>query len=167
MRTPRVVLLSAIIQALLVVPAPGIPAVWLLLYEPNSEWRLDSATLQKELLPASVNGTFYPFIHIVLRLSRHSLYFVLNTLVPCIVITLLSMLVYLLPSESGEKVTLAITVLLSYTVLLLFVSDVSPRNGDSVPLLSESRSHPLSNPQLVCEEIMRSRKFIFVLKREI
>ena len=47
----------------------------------------------------------------------------------------MSLLVFILPVQSGEKVSLSITILLSYTVLLVVVSDVTPRSGDGQPYL--------------------------------
>ena len=49
--------------------------------------------------------------------------------------TLASCMVFMLPVESGEKVSLSITILLSYTVLLLVVSDVTPGTGSGQPYL--------------------------------
>ena len=50
--------------------------------------------------------------------------------------TLTSLLVFVLPVESGEKVSLSVTVLLSYFVLLLVVTDVTPKHGSALPYLS-------------------------------
>ena len=50
--------------------------------------------------------------------------------------TLTSLLVFVLPVESGEKVSLSVTVLLSYFVLLLVVTDVTPKHGSAQPYLS-------------------------------
>ena len=50
--------------------------------------------------------------------------------------TLTSLLVFMLPVESGEKVSLSVTVLLSYFVLLLVVTDVTPKHSSALPYLS-------------------------------
>ena len=49
--------------------------------------------------------------------------------------TLTSLLVFVLPTESGEKASLSVIVLLSYFVLLLVVSDVTPKHGGTQPYL--------------------------------
>ena len=115
-----------------------LPDVNMHLYEPHHEWLLDSARVERRFIRTS-DVTRQPTVQLRLSLSRNPRYFFLNTVVPCVVVTLMSVLVFALPSESGEKVSLSVTVLLSYTVLLLIISDVSPRNGDSVPLLSTRR----------------------------
>ena len=44
---------------------------------------------------------------------------------------------FLLPPESGEKVNLGVTVLLSICVFLLMVSEKIPETSDNIPVLSE------------------------------
>ena len=41
----------------------------------------------------------------------------------------LSMLTFLLPAESSEKITLGITVFLSYSFLIVIVADSTPQTG--------------------------------------
>ena len=58
-------------------------------------------------------------------------------LIPSILMAFVSVLVFLLPPESGERIGLSITVLLSYTVFLLTVSEVTPRGGTGVSVLGK------------------------------
>ena len=61
-------------------------------------------------------------------------------IVPCVLMSMLSLMVFFLPADSGEKVSLSMTALLSYTVVLLMVTDVAPRDGKVIPLISRSNS---------------------------
>ena len=54
---------------------------------------------------------------------------------PCCIITMVALLVFYLPPESGEKISLGITVLLSLCVFLLMVSESMPATSDTVPLI--------------------------------
>ncbi|XP_007905679.1 neuronal acetylcholine receptor subunit alpha-7a isoform X2 [Callorhinchus milii] len=49
----------------------------------------------------------------------------------------LALLVFLLPADSGEKISLGITVLLSLTVFMLLVAEIMPATSDSVPLIAQ------------------------------
>ena len=49
----------------------------------------------------------------------------------CLIITLTTL------SDSGEKVSLSVTVLLASTVFLLMVADVLPPQSDVVPLVGK------------------------------
>lgn len=72
-----------------------------------------------------------------LRLERKAHYYVLNLLVPAAFLIVMTLAVFLLPADSGEKVSLGITVLLSFSVLLLIIMDTTPRNSDHTPILCE------------------------------
>ncbi|KAL8202932.1 UNVERIFIED_CONTAM: Neuronal acetylcholine receptor subunit alpha-7 [Gekko kuhli] len=68
-------------------------------------------------------------------MRRRTLYYGLNLLIPCVLISGLALLVFLLPADSGEKISLGITVLLSLTVFMLLVAEIMPATSDSVPLI--------------------------------
>lgn len=107
-------------------------------YIPNGEWDLAKAeqfvsVLRMESDPDSL----FPVVGIRITLKRVPTYFVMNVVIPSVLITFLSALVYWLPYESGEKVSLGITVLLSFSIVLLMISDVTPRNGKDLPVICE------------------------------
>ena len=74
-----------------------------------------------------------------LTLKRIPTYFVMNVIIPSALMTSLSVMVFWLPYESGEKVSLGIAVLSSFFIVLLMISDVTPRNGNNLPILCEYR----------------------------
>jgi len=49
--------------------------------------------------------------------------------------------VYWLPPDSGDKISLSITVLLSFSVLLFVVSDSIPPSSEHTPVLSRITIH--------------------------
>ena len=69
-------------------------------------------------------------------LKRKAQYTIINVVIPIILLSVMALLVFLLPPESGEKVSLGITVLLSFSVFLLVVDGRIPRTSDHVPILS-------------------------------
>ena len=71
---------------------------------------------------------------------RRILYYILNILCPCIWLNILSLLAFCLPPDAGEKITLGITVLLSYSVFMLLVAESMPPTSEFVPLIGESSS---------------------------
>ncbi|XP_060932426.1 neuronal acetylcholine receptor subunit beta-4-like [Limanda limanda] len=56
-------------------------------------------------------------------------------LIPCVLISTLALLVFLLPADSGEKISLGVTVLLSLTLFMLLVAEIM--TSDSVPLIAQ------------------------------
>ncbi len=77
-------------------------------------------------------------------MERKSLYSVVNILLPVVLMSLIDLLVFILPPESGEKISLGITVLLAYSVFMLVISETLPRNSDSTPIMSKYISVLLS-----------------------
>jgi hypothetical protein len=59
----------------------------------------------------------------------------MNVVAPSIMLSLLVLMVFRLPPESGEKMSLGVTLLLSYSVFLLMVSDNVPNTSQAVPLI--------------------------------
>eukprot|EP00095_Tigriopus_kingsejongensis_P011514 maker-scaffold33_size549341-snap-gene-0.15 protein:Tk11514 transcript:maker-scaffold33_size549341-snap-gene-0.15-mRNA-1 annotation:"nicotinic acetylcholine receptor subunit alpha1" len=79
----------------------------------------------------------YPDIFFNLILRRKSLFYTVNVIIPCVGISFLSVLVFYLPSDSGEKVSLSISILLSLTVFFLLLAEIIPPTSKSVPLLGK------------------------------
>ena len=70
-----------------------------------------------------------------IQLQRKRTFYVLNTIIPVVMLSLLNVLVFLLPASSGEKMALAVTVLLSFTVYLSIISEVMPKTSESISIL--------------------------------
>lgn len=73
----------------------------------------------------------------MILLSRGSRCFIPLMIIPCVLITSLAILVFYLPSDCGEKMTLCISVLLALTVFLLLISKIVPPTSLAVPLIGE------------------------------
>ena len=58
-------------------------------------------------------------------------------IVPCILITLVALLGFYIPSDSGEKVTMGITTLLSMTVFMMLVTENMPPTSNVLPLIGQ------------------------------
>ncbi|CAH2236342.1 jg10723 [Pararge aegeria aegeria] len=78
----------------------------------------------------------YPDITYVIKLRRRPMFYVFNLILPCLLINGIALLVFYVPSESGEKVTLGISALLSMTVFLMTIRDTLPPT-EKTPLISK------------------------------
>ncbi|XP_067670175.1 acetylcholine receptor subunit alpha-1-A-like [Haliotis asinina] len=74
--------------------------------------------------------------HIGLRFQRRPLYYVLNVLIPIVILSILNMAVFAVPVESGEKLSFAVTVLLSLVVFMTFVSELIPKTSTVTAMLT-------------------------------
>ncbi|KAM8767507.1 cholinergic receptor, nicotinic, alpha 11 [Acanthopagrus latus] len=106
-------------------------------YMANGEWDLIG-------VPGTRNEAFYdcckepyPDVTFVVTIRRRTLYYALNLLIPCVLLSSMTLLIFVLPADSGEKISLGITVLLSLTVFMLLVAEIMPATSDSVPLIGQ------------------------------
>ncbi|XP_018579073.1 acetylcholine receptor subunit alpha-like isoform X3 [Anoplophora glabripennis] len=95
-------------------------------------------------VPAVRNEKFYtccdePYLDITFNITmrRKTLFYTVNLIIPCMGISFLTVLVFYLPSDSGEKVSLSISILLSLTVFFLLLAEIIPPTSLVVPLLGK------------------------------
>ncbi|CAG0913787.1 unnamed protein product [Notodromas monacha] len=95
-------------------------------------------------VPAERNEKFYtccdePYLDITFNITmrRKTLFYTVNLIIPCMGISFLTVLTFYLPSDSGEKVTLSISILISLHVFFLLVVEIIPPTSLVVPLLGK------------------------------
>jgi hypothetical protein len=79
----------------------------------------------------------YSRIRYRLILRRHPNYQVINLLVPALLVVTISSCILLLPTSSGDKLSLSVTILLSMLLFTQLMYDTMPDTGSTVPLLSK------------------------------
>ncbi|XP_039253979.2 neuronal acetylcholine receptor subunit alpha-7-like [Styela clava] len=103
-------------------------------YYNSSEWDFVNMTgvrskVKYECCPDPfVDATF------TVRMRRRSMFYIINLILPCVLVCSLTILIFILPADSGERMTLGITVLLAMVVFLQIVADNMPPTGE-IPLL--------------------------------
>ncbi|ESO98539.1 hypothetical protein LOTGIDRAFT_226561 [Lottia gigantea] len=103
-------------------------------FKPNGEWQLTSFRVSTEDNIDS-KGDSFSQIKFHFKLDRKSNYYWLNVLLPVLVNSILTALVFALPAESGEKMGYSLTVLLSFAVLLTLVADKIPSTSINTSLI--------------------------------
>ena len=95
-------------------------------------------------VPAKKNEKYYtccsePYYDITFNITmrRKTLFHTVNLIIPCVAISFLTVLVFYLPSDSGEKITLCISILLSLTVFFLLLAEIIPPTSLVVPLIGK------------------------------
>ncbi|XP_060601913.1 neuronal acetylcholine receptor subunit alpha-3-like [Ruditapes philippinarum] len=104
-------------------------------YVTNGEWMLTKYEIIRNEVVYPISPAIYPDVTVILTIQRRILYYVLNILFPCFWLNILSVLTFCLPPDAGEKITLSITVLLSYSVFMLLVAESMPPTSEFVPLI--------------------------------
>ncbi|XP_007483302.1 acetylcholine receptor subunit epsilon isoform X3 [Monodelphis domestica] len=106
-------------------------------YTENGEWAIDFCSGQiwyHEDRSVDAPGNMEIIYTLIIR--RKPLFYIINIIVPCVLISSLVLLVYFLPAQAGgQKCTVSISVLLAQTVFLFLVATKIPETSLSVPLL--------------------------------
>ncbi|XP_023675511.1 neuronal acetylcholine receptor subunit alpha-5 [Paramormyrops kingsleyae] len=104
-------------------------------YFDNGEWEIVTATGIRSI--RTDGSCFYPFITYSFIIRRLPLFYTLFLIIPCIGLSFLTILVFYLPSNSGEKISLCTSVLVSLTVFLLVIEEIIPSSSKVIPLIGE------------------------------
>ncbi|XP_013789590.2 neuronal acetylcholine receptor subunit alpha-7-like isoform X1 [Limulus polyphemus] len=104
-------------------------------YIDNGEWDLRGFPGVRNLIYYTCCPEPYVDITFTLHIRRRTLYYGFNLIIPCVLISSMALLGFALPPDSGEKLTLGVTILLSLTVFLLLVAETMPPTSDAVPLI--------------------------------
>ncbi|WKX92421.1 hypothetical protein Q1695_010445 [Nippostrongylus brasiliensis] len=98
-------------------------------YGPSSIWDVIDA-------PASLVNK-RSRIEFQVRIRRKTLFYTVVLIIPTVLTAFLSMAVFFLPTDSGEKMTLTTSILLSIVVFLLLVSKILPPTSSTIPLMAK------------------------------
>ncbi|KHJ89941.1 Neurotransmitter-gated ion-channel transmembrane region [Oesophagostomum dentatum] len=105
-------------------------------YMASNEWDLLRIRAEKNtIIYSCCPDAPAPFINIHISIERRPMFYVFNLILPCVLISSIALLGFYMPSDSGEKVTLGITSLLSTTVFLMLVAEGMPPTSEALPLI--------------------------------
>ena len=85
----------------------------------------------------------FPDLTYIVQMRRRPLFYVFNMILPCFLITIVAFLGFCVPSDSGEKVNIGVTTLLSMTVFLMLVTDSMPPNSESLSLIGKRKANSI------------------------
>jgi hypothetical protein len=89
-----------------------------------------------ELVPGSESDAdVYTELRYHVHIRRRSFYFAFNVIVPCLMLSVLTLLTFWLPATSNEKVSLGLSVFLTYSMFMLLIAEEVPTTSESVPLI--------------------------------
>ncbi|XP_072330281.1 acetylcholine receptor subunit delta [Scyliorhinus torazame] len=118
------------------------PIEWIIIdpeaFTENGEWEIIHMPAKKNThthIPR--NSSRYQDVTFYLIIRRKPLFYIINIITPCVLISFLASLAFYLPADSGEKMTLSISVLLAQSVFLLLISQRLPETALAVPLIGK------------------------------
>ncbi|XP_059962826.1 acetylcholine receptor subunit delta isoform X2 [Mesoplodon densirostris] len=118
------------------------PVEWIIIdpegFTENGEWEIVHRPARINVDPsASLDSPSRQDVSFYLIIRRKPLFYVINILVPCVLISFMINLVFYLPADCGEKTSMAISVLLAQSVFLLLISKRLPATSMAIPLIGK------------------------------
>ena len=106
-------------------------------FRENGEWILTDTNTEFHHLADTVGGVthYFPQLDFNLFIRRRPAFYILNRILPVILSSFLVIVVFILPCESGEKVSYALTELLALAFLLTLITDYMPSTSLTISIL--------------------------------
>ncbi|XP_077999687.1 neuronal acetylcholine receptor subunit alpha-7-like [Glandiceps talaboti] len=105
-------------------------------YMSNGEWDLVDVPVERYVEYYDCCTEPFPDLRFTVILRRRPLFYVFNLVLPNCLIAALTLVGFYLPPDSGEKVTMVITNLLTLIVFHQLLSESLPPTSDRVPLIA-------------------------------
>ena len=77
-----------------------------------------------------------PRIRFTIIIKRKPLFYIINIILPIILLSVLNIFTFLIPADMGERMGYSVTVWLSFAVFLTVISGSLPKSSDTVPIIS-------------------------------
>ena len=106
-------------------------------YYRSVEWDLMRVAAKKNIKYYTCCAEPFPDITFNITLRRKTLFYAVNLIIPCVSINMLTTLTFYLPCDSGEKISLCISILLSLSLFQLLLMELVPSTSLNIPLLAK------------------------------
>ena len=113
----------------------GDPTIDLTNYQINEEWEILNVSYTINSIKYACCPEEYYDITFDVELKRLTGYYEINIIIPTFATASLVLITLLIPWDSGERISFAVTVMLSIIVFLLILSDTLPKSNQQ-PILS-------------------------------
>ncbi len=100
----------------------------------NSEWFIYNTCAINKTIECGEKQIFW-ITRYAIQIKRESIFYFYFVLMPCGVLSLCSILLFWIPADSEEKITLGITILLALFVNSLIVSNYTPEATSDLPVI--------------------------------
>lgn len=108
-------------------------------YIPNGQWDITDIKARREIIIYEESPKPWAKIIYTFVLQRRTMFYVFYLIIPTVLFIIIGVMVFILPPQSDEKVSLAVTLLLAMLVFLLLVFENIPRT-DEIPFLGKQHS---------------------------
>ncbi|XP_076101735.1 neuronal acetylcholine receptor subunit alpha-10-like isoform X1 [Mytilus galloprovincialis] len=102
----------------------------------NAEWSITKGEIVRHEVIYGCCPEPYPDVTVYVYMKRKPTGYVINIIIPSMLVTSIAILGFILPVDSGEKIGLQLTVMLTISVFQMLVAEKLPPSADVEPLIS-------------------------------
>ncbi|XP_046839330.1 neuronal acetylcholine receptor subunit alpha-3-like isoform X2 [Xenia sp. Carnegie-2017] len=106
-------------------------------YTESAEWKLVSVNVTREEVKFNCCKHKFVIVTYTVHVQRRVLFYFNNIIIPCIILNMLTLMAFLLPHDSGERISLVITILLGLTVYMLIFTESIPNSSVVLPIIGK------------------------------
>ncbi|XP_021345928.1 neuronal acetylcholine receptor subunit alpha-10-like isoform X2 [Mizuhopecten yessoensis] len=103
---------------------------------PNVEWTVENFTATRHEQTFDCCEHPFPSVCYKIHMKRKPNFYVINLILPSMFVMTLTISVLIVPVESGEKLSFAVSLLLALAVFQLMLADNLPPSAETVPLIA-------------------------------
>lgn len=102
----------------------------------SGDWTIPTMKMDQHTQHLEYSEESFARLTYRLKLERKPIYFIMYLIVPSVLISLLVLFSFKIPVDSGERIGLCTTALLSMSVFLLLIGEHLPESSQNIPLLA-------------------------------
>ena len=100
----------------------------------NGQWKIvANKVIRRDMYYAP--DSVFPEVYFAVKFERKILFYIINIVLVSIFLSVLVLFTFFLPLESGERVSMGVTLLLSFSVFILMINDEIPRTSNEIPVI--------------------------------
>ncbi|XP_066270261.1 neuronal acetylcholine receptor subunit alpha-10-like [Branchiostoma lanceolatum] len=104
-------------------------------FDHNGIWTVIDLPAQRNVVTYGASDVPYPDVTFHVVIQRQSMYYIFFIFFPSILIVVISLMSFMIPPESGEKLSLSSTMLLTLVVYMQLVNATLPTTSRYIPLV--------------------------------
>ncbi|CAF0789740.1 unnamed protein product [Adineta ricciae] len=103
----------------------------------RGEWELEASYTEiSDERVSDFDHVDYSLVRFTLVLKRNHVYYLIKIILPFTLVSFVTLFTFLLPPQTGEKLTLNVTILLSLVIYLQLLTEYIPKSDDETPILT-------------------------------
>ena len=106
-------------------------------FHSNGVWLLEKVHVKRKDYKFACCEIPWAFLVYSFEMKRSPSFYISNIIVPCILLSFMTMMVFTLPPRSGEKIQLGMTNLLALLLFQQLIAESMPPIGDETPIIGE------------------------------